>query len=129
MNAFFGYNQKQMAPENKTTFITDHGLFYYRIMPFRLMNTNATNQWLANRIFKDQIIHNMMYVDDMLYVDDILVKSRSTFDCIADFKEASTLCQYKMKLNPVKYAFKVTSKKFLDFMISRRGIENNLEKK
>ena len=33
-----------------------------------------------------------------------------------------------MKLNLVKYAFEVTTDKFLGFMISRRGIEVNLEK-
>ena len=33
-----------------------------------------------------------------------------------------------MKLNPTKYAFGVTSKKFLEFMMSRCGIEINFEK-
>ena len=33
-----------------------------------------------------------------------------------------------MKLNPMKCTFEVTIDKFLEFMISRRGIEVNLEK-
>ena len=33
-----------------------------------------------------------------------------------------------MRLNPVKYTFIVTSDKFLEFMVSRRGIKANLEK-
>ena len=33
-----------------------------------------------------------------------------------------------MKLNPAKCAFRVSSGKFLSFMVSRRGIEANPEK-
>ena len=33
-----------------------------------------------------------------------------------------------MKLNPSKYVFGVTAKKFLGFMVSQRGIEVNPEK-
>ena len=33
-----------------------------------------------------------------------------------------------MNLNSSKYAFEVTSGKFLDFMVSQRGIKANLEK-
>ena len=44
MDGFFGYNQIQMAPEDreKTTFITIWGTFYYKVMPFGLKNTGAT---------------------------------------------------------------------------------------
>lgn len=38
------------------------------------------------------------------------------------------LQKYKMKLNPVKYTFGIESGKFLDFIVSRRGIEANSEK-
>ena len=33
-----------------------------------------------------------------------------------------------MKLNPTKYTFGVTSEKFLGFLVTKRGIEANLEK-
>ena len=39
-----------------------------------------------------------------------------------------TLRQYIMKLNPNKYAFGVSSGKFLGFMVSHRGIEENPDK-
>ena len=46
-----------------------------------------------------------------------------------DLKETfETLRQYKMKLKPTKCAFEVSLGKFLDFMVSQRGIEANLEK-
>ena len=44
MDAFFRYNQIRMAPkdEEKTAFITNHDLYCYRIMSFRLKNIGAT---------------------------------------------------------------------------------------
>ena len=46
MDAFFGYNQIQMAEEDqeKTAFITSQGLYCYRVMPFGLKNARATYQ-------------------------------------------------------------------------------------
>ena len=41
LDAFFGYHQIPMAltDEEKTAFITLHGLYCYKVMPFRLKNT------------------------------------------------------------------------------------------
>ena len=46
MDAFVGYNQIRMAPEDEehTTFVTPKGLYCYRVMPFGLKNTGATYQ-------------------------------------------------------------------------------------
>ena len=43
-DAFFGYNQVKMHPddEEKTTFITNKGVFCYRVMPFGLKNVGVT---------------------------------------------------------------------------------------
>ena len=63
------------------------------------------------------------------YVDDILVKSKSMVQHIADLEETfSTLRQYRMRLNPTKCAFGVATEKFLDFIISHKGIEANPKK-
>ena len=61
MDAFSGYNQIRMAPEDeeKTAFITNHGLYCYRVMPFSLKNAGVTYQRLVNKIFKEQIDRNM----------------------------------------------------------------------
>ena len=46
-----------------------------------------------------------------------------------DLKEIfDTLRSYNMKLNPDKCAFRVTTGKFLGFMVSQRGIEANPNK-
>ena len=75
-------------------------------------------------MFSKQIGRNME-----VYVDDMLVKSREELAHLDDLKETfTTLKQYQMKLNPTKCVFGVVSGKFLDFMVSQRGIEANPEK-
>lgn len=47
-------------------FVTDCGLFCYRVISFGLKNTRITYQWLENKVIKGQIGHNMeVYVDDI----------------------------------------------------------------
>ena len=54
-----------------------------------------------------------------VYVDDILVKSNDKVEHLDNLKETSdTLRKYKMKLNPSKCVFAVSSRKFLGFMVS-----------
>ena len=59
----------------------------------------------------------------------MLVKSKEEEDHLDNLKEMfDTLKQYSMKLNPAKCTFGVSSRKFLGFMVSQRGIEANPEK-
>ena len=54
-----------------------------------------------------------------VYVDDMLVKSNDKVEHLDNLKETSdTLRKYKMKLNPSKCVFAVSSRKFLGFMVS-----------
>ena len=93
-------------------------------MPFRLKNVGATYQRLVNHMFRPQIGQNVE-----VYVDDILVKSQDEKIHLDDLQETfDTLRQYNMRLNPDKCAFRVSSGKFLGFMVSHRGIEVNLDK-
>ena len=72
MDAFSGYNQIRMdeADQEKTSFVTNQGLFYYKVMSFGLKNAGATYQRLMNKMFTHQIGRNVQF-----YVDDMLVKS------------------------------------------------------
>jgi len=72
MDGFSGYNQFKMAPEDreKTSFITPWGTFYYKVMPFCLINTGATYQRGMTTLF-----HDMMHKEIEVYVDDMIVKS------------------------------------------------------
>ena len=99
-------------------------LYCYKVMPFVLKNAGVTYQRLVNKMFSNQISRNME-----VYVDDMFVKSKEELAHLDDLKETfATLKQYQMKLNPSKCAFGVSSKKFLGFMVSQRGIEANPEK-
>ena len=53
--------------EDHTSFRTDTGFYYYKVIPFGLKNAGATYKWLVNHMFKEKINNNMeVYVDDML---------------------------------------------------------------
>ena len=88
-------------------------------MPFGLKNVGATYQKLVNHMFRPQIGQNVK-----VYVDDMLVKSLDEGGHLGDLQETfETLRRYKMKLNPSKCAFAVSSGKFLGFMVLQRGIK------
>ena len=69
MDVFSGYNQIKMDETNqeKTSFITNQGLFCYKVVHFGLKNAGATYQRMVNRMFHQQIGWNVeVYMDDML---------------------------------------------------------------
>jgi hypothetical protein len=126
MDAFSGYNQIHMdaTDQENTSFITNRGLYCYKMMPFGLKNEGATYQRLVNKMFQNQIGRNVE-----VYVDDMLVRSIQATKHIADLEETfHTLRKHQMKLNPTKCAFGVSSGKFLGFLVSHRGIEANPDK-
>ena len=126
MDAFSSYNQIMMDPsdQEKTAFITEKGLYCYKVMPFGLKNTDATYQRLVNKVFADKIGRSME-----VYVDDMLVKSPTIEQHIIDLADTfASLRLYNMRLNPEKCTFRVEAGKFLGFMVSQRGIQINLEK-
>ena len=57
IDAYSGYNQILMNPPDQehTSFITDMGLYCYKVMPFDLKNAGATYQRLVNSMFAEQI--------------------------------------------------------------------------
>ncbi|KAL0361978.1 UNVERIFIED_CONTAM: hypothetical protein Sradi_3882300 [Sesamum radiatum] len=90
-------------------------------MPFGLKNAGATYQRLVDKIFHPQIGRNVE-----VYVEDMLVKSKKAKEHVKDLEETfSVLRQYKLKLNPAKCAFRVQGGRFLEFMVTQRGIEAN----
>ena len=93
-------------------------------MSFGLKNAGTMYQRLMNKMFTNQIERNVQ-----VYVDDMLVKIRREEDHLKDLEETfGTLRFYNMKLNLSKCAFRVTTGKFLGFMVSQRGIEANPDK-
>lgn len=77
----------------------------------------------------DKIFEHQKGRNVELYVDDSIVKSLTEEAHIVDLEETfATLRQYQMKLNPKKCVFGVRSGKFLEFMVSERRIDANLDK-
>jgi Reverse transcriptase (RNA-dependent DNA polymerase) len=121
MDGFSGYNQIKMlqTDEHKTTFVTDQGLYYYKVMPFGLKNIWATYQRMVNKVFHKQLGRNMK-----AYIDDMVVKIPSAVDHLVDLEEAfSVMMTMNMKLNPTKSLFRLSGEKFFGFIVSERGIE------
>ena len=57
-------------------------------------------------------------------VDDIMVKGKQRSDHIRNLTETfNILRKYKMKLNPTKCTFGVSSGRFLGYLVTQRGIE------
>ncbi|XP_022846390.1 uncharacterized protein LOC111369139 [Olea europaea var. sylvestris] len=126
MDAYFEYNQIPMygADQEHTSFVTDRGLYYYRVMPFGFKNAGATYQRLVNSMFSQQI-EKIMEV----CVDDMLIKSINAKDHCQHLTEMfDILRKYGMKLNPRKCAFGVSSGRFLGNIVNNRGIKANTEK-
>jgi hypothetical protein len=89
-----------------------------------LKNTGATYQRAIQACFKRQLNKNVE-----VYVDDVVIKTRNSDTLIPVLEETfASLREYQWKLNPNKCVFGVPSGKLLDFIISHRGIEANLEK-
>ncbi|KAM6569646.1 hypothetical protein CsatB_017631 [Cannabis sativa] len=116
---------KMHVPDlERTSFVTNMGLYCYKVMPFFLKNVGATYQRLVNGIFKKQIGRNME-----VYVDDMLVKSIKCEDHTKDLEECfEILKKYNVKLNPTKCSFGVSLGKFLGFIANVRCIKVNDEK-
>ena len=90
-------------------------------MPFGLENAGATYQRLVNRMFADKLGNT-----PEVYIDDMLVKSLRAKDHLNHQQDCfKTLNEYGMKLNPVKCTFGVTSREFLGYIVTQRGIEAN----
>ena len=121
MDGFSKYNQIRIVPKDveKTAFRTPIGNFYYTIMPFGLKNIGTTYQHTMIAIFHD-MIHRKL--ED--YVDDIVVKSKGREEHVQILRRVFERCRaFKLRMNPLKCAFRVSSRKFLGFLVHSRGID------
>jgi hypothetical protein len=126
LDAYSGYNQIRLKveDEDKTAFITPHGVYCYMAMPFGLKNARATYQRCMQACLKEQIGRNVE-----VYVDNIVIKSTKADSLLDDLRETFTnLDRYIIKLNPKKCSFGVPTGQLLGYLISERVIEGNPEK-
>ena len=108
----------------KTVFIIEWAMYCYRVMSFELKNVGATYQRMETTVF-----HDMMHQDVEVYVDDMIVKSWDRTDHLVALERFfKRIRQFRLRLNPKKCTFGVTSRKLLGCMVSERGIEANSKK-
>lgn len=87
--------------QEKTTFITNLGLYCYKVILFGLKNAGDTYQKLVNKMFADQNGKTMeVYMDDMLVKS---VKAAKHLDHLGEIFDI--LKRHIMMLNPTKCAF------------------------
>ena len=112
MDGFSSYNHILIAVEDipKTAFRCPGpiGTFEWLVMPFGIKNASATYQREMKVIFHDMLGHHME-----VYIDDIVVK----------FRRAGEL-----KPNPLKCAFGVRTRNFLEFLVHQKGMKVNQNK-
>ena len=123
LDAFLGYHQIPLAlgDQEKTAFVTSTGNYHYKVMPFGFKNTGSTYQRMMTRIFKPQLSKSIE-----IYIDDMVVKSKVASEYVGDLENIfEILRKHKLRLNNSKYSFGVGSSKFLDYMVTHRGIEVN----
>eukprot|EP00253_Pinus_taeda_P013130 PITA_13130 len=103
--------------QSKTAFICSWGTFAYRKLPFALNNAGETFQRVMNYDFHD--IKNIVQP----YLDDIPAHSRKRIDHLRHLRLIFLCCRnYKIRLNPHKCVFCVSSGRLLGFMVSKDGI-------
>jgi len=87
-------------------------------MPFGLKNVGATYQRATSTIFRDHLRKMMEY-----YVDDIAVKSSSKSNHLGVLRTVFDIMRaHQLKMNPTKSFLGVSSGKFLEFIITSKGI-------
>ena len=110
--------------EEKTTFITPCGTYYFVWIPFGLKSAGSTFARAVQIGFESQLHRNIE-----AYMDDIVVKTKDKSTLIQYLEEAfANLPKINLKLNPEKCVFGVPSGKLLGFFVSHRGIEANPNK-
>ena len=69
------------------------------------------------------IFENMMHKEMEDYVNDIVVKSKTRTGHLQVLEQDFKRCrEYKLRMNPMKCAFGVSTRKFLGFLVHHRGI-------
>jgi hypothetical protein len=81
---YLGYHQivLKVSDQDKTTFITRHGIYYYTTMMFSLKNAGAIYQNAIQKCLESQIGDNVE-----AYIDDVVVKTTVEDNLIADLAQ------------------------------------------
>jgi hypothetical protein len=123
-----GYNQIFMAKEDvsKTAFhyLGFIGLFEWVVMTIGLKNASAMHQRAMNLIF-----HDLLGVLMEVCIDDMVVKSVGFKEHMTNLKLLlERMKKYGLWMNPLRYTFKVTSRRFLELIVHEHDIQIDSKK-
>ena len=121
-----GYHQVEVIErdQEKTAFVTPHGLFEYKVMPFGLCNAPATFQRLMTAVFT-----GLLGTSCLAYIDDIIVFGRTFEEHQQNLKKVfEKLRAANLKLKPSKCTFAQEKAKFLGHIVSSQGLSTEEEK-
>ena len=127
LNLASGFWQIRMEPlaQEKTAFVTPHGLFEFRVMPFGLTNAPAVFQRLMQ-----QVLAGLNPEDGNEFVtaciDDILVFSPTLREHLEHLQKViDRLREASLKLNPKKCKFVREEVVYLGHVITAGGLKPN----
>ena len=118
-----GYWQVALDPEtkHKTAFITPHGLFEWRVMPFGLCNAPGTFERLM-----ELILRGLHWKTCLIYLDDIIVFGTTFQENLERLEEVFLrLAKTGLKLKPVKCNLFQKEVAYLGHIVSQRGISTD----
>ena len=120
MDLVSGYWQVAMSPEakRKAAFVTNEGLFQFRVMPFGLCNAPATFERLM-----DRDLCGMRWSRCLVYLDDVISFGGSVTEALVRLEEV--LCQlsnFVLQLKAKKCTFMQTEVVFLGHIVGRTGL-------
>ena len=109
-----------MSPETKqkAAFVTNEGLFQFRVMPFGLCNAPATFERLM-----DRVLCGMRWSRCLVYLDDVISFGMSIPGALARLEEVlSRLSDFGLQLKAKKCTFMQTEVAFLGHIVGGTGV-------
>ena len=121
MDLASGYWQVAMSPEpkRKAAFVTNEGLFQFRVMPFGLCNAPATFERLM-----DRVLCGMRWSRCLVYLDDVISFGKTISEALLRLEEVLA----RLQLNAKKCTFMQTEVAFLGHIVGRTGLACDPEK-
>ena len=126
MDLASGYWQVAMSPEakRKAAFVTNEGLFQFRVMPFGLCNAPATFERLM-----DRVLCGMRWSRCLVYLDDVISFGKTVPEAILRLEEVlARLSDFGLQLKAKKCTFMQTEVGFLGHIVDRTGLAFDPEK-
>ena len=119
MDLASGYWQVAMSPEakRKAAFVTNEGLFQFRVMPFGLCNVPATFERLM-----DRVLCGMRWSRCLVYLDDVISFGKSVPEALMRLEEVlARLSDFGLQLKAKKCTLMQTEVAFLGHIVGRAG--------